>query len=135
MRTLIACFCVLAMFVVEARAERPTSLKSDAPTISPGEVKATPEMWFYEQQMRRYNDPKAGVRANAEYRANQRQARVESMKWFGFSNSRPQVVSDPFSGDNNTPHWTSNSSMNPSRWNAVGQTSVYTLRRSDSSAE
>ncbi len=134
MRFLLACFCVLALGAVEARAERPTSVKSDVPTISPGEVKATPEMWFYEQQMRRYNDPKTVVRANAEYRAEQRQARLASMKWFGFSNSRPQAVSDPFNGDYSA-HWTSNNPAHPMRWAGVGQTSVFSIRRGDVSGE
>ena len=26
--------------------------------ISPGDVTATPDMWFYEQSLRQYNDPK-----------------------------------------------------------------------------
>ncbi len=65
-------------------------------SISPGELKATPEMWFYEQYMRQYQDPKMAVRANAEFQADQRQRRLEAMHWFGFSNSRPRACSDPY---------------------------------------
>ncbi|MGW8258281.1 MAG: hypothetical protein ACWGMZ_12405, partial [Thermoguttaceae bacterium] len=72
---------------------------SDYSLISPGEVKATPEMWFYEQAMRQYQDPKMMVRANAEFRARQRQRRLAAMRWFGQSNSRPHANSDPFNGD------------------------------------
>ena len=47
-------------------------------------------MWFYDQAMRQYKDPKMAVRAKAEFRAQERMRRLESMKWFGFSNSRPR---------------------------------------------
>lgn len=90
-------------------------------TISPGELKATPEMWFYEQYMRQYQDPKMAVRANAEYRAIQRQHRLASMQWFGFSNSRPQATGDPQNTDY-SPKWTSNNATYPYRWSGVGQT-------------
>ena len=67
---------------------RPPGLGIDA-VASPGELKATPEMWFYDQAMRQYKDPKMAVRAKAEFRASNGMRRLESMKWFGFSNSRP----------------------------------------------
>ena len=47
-------------------------------------------MWFYEQSLREYNDPKTAVRAKADFRPGQRRRRMESMKWFGFSNFRPR---------------------------------------------
>jgi hypothetical protein len=99
----------------------PGEIKTTMTTISPGELKATPEMWFYEQYMRQYQDPKMAVRANAEFRANQRQRRLEAMRWFGFSNSRPRVSADPFNGDY-APVWTSNNSAYPYRWSGVGPT-------------
>ena len=119
-RLLIAPALLLLFLAVPARAERPTPMGDGATTISPGELKATPEMWFYEQQLRQYKDPKAAVREKANLRAEQRQARVESMKWFGFSNSRPQASSDPYHGDY-SPRWTSNSNYYPSRWNGISQ--------------
>lgn len=106
---------------VPARAEKPIATSYEAAgSVSLGEMKATPEMWFYEQAMRQYQDPKLAVRAKADYRAQQRQRRVESMKWFGFSNSRPRVSSDPFNGDY-APSWVSNSGYYPLRWNGVSQ--------------
>jgi hypothetical protein len=113
---------MLSFCTVPAWAEKPTSTQPKiAATVSAGEIKATPEMWFYEQQMQRYQDPKTMVRANAEVRAQQRQHRIESMKWFGFSNSRPVVNGDPWHGDYG-PHWTSNSNFYPSRWSGMSQT-------------
>jgi len=108
-----------------ARAERPVAAGLGIDTVvSPGELKATPEMWFYDQAMRQYKDPKMAVRANAEFRAEQRQRRLESMKWFGFSNSRPTANSDPFHGDY-SPGWVSNPGYYPSRWNGIGPTTFY----------
>ncbi len=108
-----------------ARAEKPVSSGLGIDTVvSPGELKVTPEMWFYDQAMRQYKDSKMAVRANAEFRAAQRMRRLESMKWFGFSNNRPSVSSDPFHGDY-SPRWTANPGYYPSRWNGVGPVPSY----------
>jgi len=95
--------------------------------VSLGELKATPEMWFYDQAMRQYNNPKMLVRARAEYRAWQRTRRLESMRWFGFSNARPRASADPFNGDY-SPRWTANPGYFPDRWNGVGQAGGYFFR-------
>ena len=55
----------------------------------------TPEMWFYEQERNRWEDPQEAVRRNAEYRAAQRAYRMASMQWYGMSNSRPQASVSP----------------------------------------
>jgi hypothetical protein len=103
------------------RAEKPvtTSQGLDA-VVSPGDLKATPDMWFYDQAMRRYKDPKMAVRANAEAHAQMRLQRLESMKWFGFSNTRPRASSDPYHNDY-SPGWVASPGYYPSRWNGVGQ--------------
>ncbi|MBU4273961.1 MAG: hypothetical protein KKA28_19180 [Planctomycetes bacterium] len=95
--------------------------------VSPGELKATPEMWFYDQAMQQYNNPKMLVRARAEYRAWQRTRRLESMRWFGFSNVRPRASADPYNGDY-SPRWTANPGYFPDRWNGVGQAGAYYVR-------
>jgi hypothetical protein len=101
------------------RAEKPTpSGLGLGSVVSPGELKATPEMWFYEQAMQQYKDPQMAVRAKADFRAEQRQRRLECMKWFGFSNSRPRASSDPFNNDY-SPGWVANPGYYPSRWNGV----------------
>ena len=97
----------------------PGEIKTPITSISPGELKATPEMWFYEQYMRQYQDPKMAVRANAEFQADQRQRRLAAMHWFGLSNSRPRACSDPMHGDY-SPGWTSNNSTYPNRWDGIG---------------
>jgi hypothetical protein len=129
---------ILGIFTVPAWAQKPAAkpqpiapaigssvdkssakTQTDVTTISPGELKPTPEMWFYEQYMRQYQDPKMAVRANAEFRAEQRARRIAAMQWFGFSNSRPQACPDPIHGDW-SPGWTSNNPTYPYRWTGVG---------------
>ena len=77
-------------------------------------VSPTPEMWFYEQERSRLDDPKMAVRRRAELKGAQRQDRIAAMEWYGFSNSRPSVTATPLFGSY-SPHWASNTS-NPMRW-------------------
>ncbi len=89
------------------------------PPVSPGEMTTmTPEMWFYQQAMRRYDDPKNYVRQKAEYHTAQRLQRMAALKWYGFSNSRPTAVIDPIDSPF-SPGWVSNSYY-PNRWVAAG---------------
>jgi hypothetical protein len=74
----------------------------------------------YEQAMRQSKDPRAIVHAKAEFKAEQRLRRIESLRWFGFSNSRPQANCDPYNYDY-APKWVSNPGFYPSRWNGVGR--------------
>jgi hypothetical protein len=90
--------------------------------MSPGEVTATPEMWFYEQALQRYDDPKYAIRAAAEQRAAQRRARIAAMEWYGYSNSRPLWGTDPVHGTLN-PQWVGNG-YDPFTWVAPSYTSV-----------
>jgi hypothetical protein len=112
----------LLLSTMPARAEKPLSNGLGAngtnALLSPGDVKATPEMWFYDQAMREYKDPQMAVRAKADLRAQSRQHRLESMKWFGLSNTRPRACSDPYHADY-SPGWVSNPGFYPSRWNGI----------------
>ena len=122
MRLATAFALSLIIFSLRACAEKPIDPGVGLGTaVSPGELKATPEMWFYDQAMRQYKDPKMAVRANAELRNDQRLRRLESMKWYGLSNSRPRVSADPWNGDYSA-SWVSNPGYYPMRWNGVGQT-------------
>jgi hypothetical protein len=108
-------------------AEKPTVLVRPAPTpgasFSMGELTPTPEMWFYEQYARQYQDPKVAVRNNAEIRAGQRMQRLAAMKWYGLSNQRPRNTMDPVHSDYSA-SWTSGSANYPNRWGGPGNTSV-----------
>jgi hypothetical protein len=119
-RLSMAVFFWSVLSVLPALADRPLGQQMGPEAgISPGEVRATPEMWFYEQYRREYQDPKMAVRRNAEYRAAQRQQRLAALKWFGFSNQRPRASSDPFNSDW-SPAWSSNNPVYPYRWTGVG---------------
>ncbi|MEN6404939.1 MAG: hypothetical protein ABFC77_00555 [Thermoguttaceae bacterium] len=113
-------FLLLLAPATFARAEKPVATGVGLNnTVAAGELKATPEMWFYDQAMRRYSDPKFAVRENAVARATQRERRLEARRWFGLSNSRPTAASDPFHGDAYSPHWVAGPGYYPSQWNGV----------------
>jgi hypothetical protein len=120
-RLAISSVLLLLLSAVPLYAQKPVAggLGLNA-AVSPGELKATPEMWFYDQAVQQYKDPKMAVRAKAEVRAEQRLRRLESMKWFGLSNARPRACSDPFHWDY-SPGWVASPGYFPSRWNGVTQ--------------
>src|SRR3984893_6363654 len=84
--------------VATASAQKPAAQKSERVTpawqegrvVSSGELTPTPEMWFYEQERRRWDDPQTLVRASAEERATQRHARIAAMAWYGSANLRAE---------------------------------------------
>ena len=83
-----------------------------------GELAPTAEMWFYEQERRRMEDPMFLVHAYAQARASERHARIAAMNWYGMSNARPQVSPDPIQGDF-APRWVANNYM-PMQWIGTG---------------
>ncbi len=79
------------LFAPRAHAQQPRATKRAADPKPPIEdvssiAQMTPEMWFYIQENRRYDDPKQMVRRKAEFKAVQRQRRIAAMQWYGFSN-------------------------------------------------
>ncbi|MBX3411917.1 MAG: hypothetical protein KF708_04305 [Pirellulales bacterium] len=108
------------------RAQEPKDKTAPHPVldreISLGELHPTPEMWFYQQEMRNFLDPKMAVRRRAEFRATQRQHRIASSQWFGQSKARPTASATPFT-DSYSPSWVGNSG-NPFNWAAVGNRQV-----------
>jgi hypothetical protein len=78
-----------------------------APRVVANGPSVPPEMWLYSEQVRRHDDPAQAVRRKAELRAEQRMGRIASMKWFGFSNSRPQASPIPMMGAY-SPAWIGN---------------------------
>jgi len=123
---------LLGLFlVIPAGAKSPVSQTgSTGIGISPGDVTATPDMWFYEQSLRQYNDPKSVVRQKAEFRTAERMRRMAALRWFGFSNSRPMAGVDPIHGDY-SPSWSSGNVYQPFRW-AGGRTSTIVVAPSNS---
>ena len=106
---------------------RPVSTTPPANNVTillPSEVTATPQMWFYEQSMARYNDPKTAIRAAAEFKSNQRRMRMAAMDWYGYSNSRPAMGIDPVDGPTQA-QWIGNG-YDPTSWVAP-RTAVWVI--------
>jgi hypothetical protein len=126
-RLLIAVPVLVTCIALTALAEKPTVAIRPAPStagsFSMGELTPTPEMWFYEQYLRQYQDPKAAVRANAEFRAEERQRRINALKWFGFSNQRPRAGVDAVHSDY-SPMWASGQANYPFRWSGTAMSTV-----------
>ena len=124
-RLVIAVAALLLFVAVPTFGQAPAAnpLPPLQSSLSPGDVRQTPEMWFYEQQRRDYLDPRVAIRQRAEFQAQQRQRRIAARKWFGLSNARPTVSTDPFHGDF-SPRWSSNNPAFPYRWNGTGAPSV-----------
>ena len=131
MRRLLIAFLLSAtcMAVSSALAQQPSNrLRGGAEPVSSvnmKDVQATPEMWFYEQQMKRYNDPQEMVRQNAAFEAAQRKQRLAAQKWYGYSKSRPMVNPTPF-GASYSPTW-NNATIRPWSW-AASTRQIYLIQ-------
>jgi hypothetical protein len=111
--SLLATFCVAPSFgqdTFDARRDEPV------PAVTDGHGQSiTPEMWLYEKELERHDDPAQAVRRKAELRGQQRAERLASQQWFGISNSRPLVMPTPSLGGIYAPFWSGNS-YDPARW-------------------
>ncbi len=91
-----------------------------------GVVTPTVEMWFYEQERSRYDDPKMAIRRRAEMRAQQRHNRLAAQAWYGISKSRPMVSPTAYPAGYSA-YWGSNT-YNPMRWQPGGAPTVIVAR-------
>ena len=66
--------------------------------------------------------PGARFTISVEGKAN----RLATMRWFGYSNSRPRVSPDPVNVY--PPSWASNTPLQPNRWQATGGQPYYVAR-------
>lgn len=118
MKKLILCLSVFSMLLcgtamAQQRANRTTPQLPN--NISPRQYA---EILQYLQQMQSYNDPKQVVRRNAEFRAEQRRARIATRKWFGYSNARPIAAVTPYMSTY-SPMWGGNG-WHPFIWSGGG---------------
>jgi hypothetical protein len=106
--------------VVQPTAPLPTPIRA----TSLSEITPTPEMWFYEQKRQERSDPRNAVRANAEFRAEQRRERLAAMQWFGYSAARPTHAVTPYTSSTPSPQWSSNT-FDPFRWSTRREAVVH----------
>lgn len=78
------------------------------------QIEHTEDMWFYLQELQRYDDPQIAIRRKEELKANQRRQRLAAMKWYGYSPGRPPANPIPSMG-HHSPMWVGNGS-NPYLW-------------------
>jgi hypothetical protein len=107
----------LAPPVAHPNELRPAQPAPAATAIDPASQTVPPELWYYSEQVRRHDDPAQAVRRKAELRAEQRMGRIAAMKWFGFSNARPQASPIPMMGAY-SPAWVGNG-LDPYDWVGV----------------
>lgn len=129
--------CVTACLVLGAvraqaqqpRAGKPAAARKTAPDNSASLSQLNPEMWLYEQELRRHDDPKMAVRRKAEFKMHQRQQRIAAMEWYGFNNSRPVISPAAWNGGFESAGWISNSYNHPLDWSG-GTATLISVRRS-----
>lgn len=122
----VACWTSVAVMSLPVAAQQPARQQDDG---APQQA-TSPEMWYYQQQLERYDDPKTAVRRNAEFQAQQRMARLEAMKWHGVSIARPLASPTPFTSMYSAT-WQSNP-YRPLAWYTSGHpTIVVTGNRND----
>jgi hypothetical protein len=90
--------------------------------FSLGAITPTADMWYFEQERIRRDDPREMIREKAEFKARQRQQRIAALKWFGLSNSRPQASPSLF-GMNYSPGWVGNT-YDPFAWRGTSATTT-----------
>ncbi len=124
-KVLVAALIVAGLWAAEAKAQDKSpgnSVQFSEPTVSWGQLTPTPSMWYYEQEMKHYMDPKMMARRKAEYQARQRYLRLASRRWFGISLLRPRWSAMPWSQPL-APHWVA-TYQDPYAWPGAGRVSV-----------
>ena len=132
-RLILAILVVPAMLVgsvvsaqdLEGRIE-PTTGEQQNPVVQHVNVpETTQDMWFYLQELRRYDDPQVVIRRKEERKAQQRRVRLAAQKWFGMLPGRPTANPTPFTGAY-SPMWVGNG-YDPYHWVGSGtvRTAIY----------
>jgi hypothetical protein len=116
---------LLSSVLVAQDLDKPSRAVGPSPAVD--QVAQTETMWFYLQELRRYDDPQAVIRRKAEKKGDQRRQRLAAMKWFGWSQSRPTASSTPWTAVY-SPSWVGNGA-DPYQW--VGNAYLTTAIRVD----
>lgn len=106
----------------ESASDRPLT-NLDAPIADPSGSSAhqpflpSAQPHAYPLPSRRTEEARAALQRKAEFKADQRNRRIATMKWFGYSNVRPNASAMPFMGTY-SPTWVGNGGL-PSYWSGV----------------
>jgi hypothetical protein len=84
----------------------------------------TPEMYRYLADLQRYGGPQDLTRQRAQREADLRKERLNAMRWYGYSNSRPFAEATPFTNTYG-PRWTGNVRNQPGQWRDAGHHQTY----------
>jgi hypothetical protein len=132
---LLSLSIVFVLVAVPAMAQSPlmNEIRISGGGVTAGAVTPTSEMWFYQEQLRQYMDPKMSLRRIAEEKSKQRKARLNAQRWYGQSNIRPMIGTDPVHGDWGA-RWTSGNRYHPNRWSHFGPAVVVVRSRGQQKA-
>ncbi len=89
----------------------------------------TQDMWFYLQELRRYDDPHVMIRRKEERKGEQRRLRLAAQKWFGVLPGRPTANPTPYTGAY-SPMWVGNG-YDPYHWVGSGTITTTAIRIQD----
>jgi hypothetical protein len=114
-------FGVISVLVTAAVIARAQDAEAVNPPANQGQVSPSdlppdihPDTWAHLQRMRRYENPRQMARLKAAEEAQQRRARLNSQRWYGYSPLRPIVGATPTMG-NYYPIWNTDVPR-PFRW-------------------
>jgi hypothetical protein len=93
-------------------------------TPAPKEHTLTPEMYRYLSDLQRYGGPQDLTRQRAQREADLRKERLNAMRWYGYSNSRPMAAATPFTSSYG-PRWTGNVRGQSMQWRDLGHYQTY----------
>lgn len=104
-----------------ASAQEINFKSEEVPPAAPAakEHTLTPEMYRYLSDLQRYGGPQDLTRVRAQHDAELRKARLNSMRWYGYSNSRPHAAATPFTSSYG-PRWVGNVRGNTMMWRDMG---------------
>lgn len=125
MRYMTIAVALVALCAVEAGAQQPQPTPAQPTPAQPSagaeaREAGTTQPWSYQEYQRERPDTMAIARARAQFRAQQREYRIATRKWFGYSNLRPVASPTPFMGTY-SPTWASNTAR-PYVWSGAGGT-------------
>ncbi len=131
-RFIFGCFILPAMLICSVLAAQDVDrlTKQADPQAAANDIAQTEDMWFYLQELRRYDDPQVMIRRKAERKGEQRRQRLAAMKWYGYSPSRPTANPIPSMGVS-SPMWIGNGA-DPYQW--IGNAYVTTAVRIETAA-